>query len=96
MKALKYSPEWKGPIKNFRNKDGTDLVITPYSRRTTLQIHTRGYTKTGKFVEGHFGVGDETLFVDLGLKAQPDANGQARLIHDNFMNAPKMDNEILI
>ena len=95
-KALKNSLEWKGPIKRYLDKAGKEISYLPYSRRTTLQIHTRGYTKDGKFVEGRYGKGDETLFVDLGLKAKVDANAHAKLIHDSFMIAPKMSDEITI
>ena len=95
-KALKHSPEWNGPIKRYLDKAGKEISYTPYSRHTTLQIHTRGYTKQGKFVEGRYGKGDETLFVDLGLKAQEDPNAYAKLIHDSFMIAPKMADEITI
>jgi hypothetical protein len=95
-KALKHSLEWKAFSKPTKNLDGSDFVITPYSRLTRLQIHTKGYTKEGKFVEGHYGHGDETLFVNLGLKAQPDANGHAKLIHDGLILGPKMENEILV
>lgn len=98
MKALKRSLEWKGPIKNQKNKDGSDLVITPYSRRTSLQIHVKGYTKDGVLVQARYGNGDETLFVNLGFsrRSKEDIVGQARLIHDMFMLSPKMDDEILV
>lgn len=96
MKALKHSPEWAGPLKKFTNKDGTEITFTPFSRRTTLHVHVKGRTKEGKFIEGYYGNGDETLFVNLGNKAQLDANGQAKLIHDNFIVAPKMKEELEI
>ena len=96
MKALKHSPEWKAFSKPQKDIEGKEIPINPFSRLTSLQVHTRGYTKEGKFVEGRYGKGSETLFLNLGLKAQLDANGYAKLLHDAMILAPKMKDELTI
>jgi len=96
MKALKHSPEWTGPLKRFINKDGSDVAFIPYSRMTALHVHIKGVTKDKRQVEGYYGKGAETLFVDLGINLSNniDPFGQAKLVHDNFVVAPKMKDEI--
>ena len=94
MKALKNSPEWVKFSKPKKDIEGREIPIEPYSRLTSLCIHTRGYTKEGKFVEGKYGHGKETLYLNLGRNAKDDSNGFAKLLHDNFIISPKMREEI--
>jgi hypothetical protein len=94
MKCLKHSPEWGGPLKKHVDKNGKEITFTPYSRMTSLQVHVKGTTKDMRHVEGRYGVGAETLFVDLGtgLANDFDAYGRAKYINE-YMMGPKMPDE---
>ena len=96
MKALKKSPMWVKFTKPTLDAEGKEVFLKAYSQLPVLQIHVRGITRDGKHITGWHGKGSETLFVNLGtqLKNDTDPNGVAKKIHDEFMIAPKLENEV--
>jgi hypothetical protein len=91
LKSNKKTIKSNGLITRTKNPDGTDILITPYSRMTELQIHVKGYTIEGKLIQAQYGTGPTTLFVDLRsklnlrLKNVEELKGRAKLIQEGFM-----------